>query len=262
MIKENEIAQAAARAAGKIQKENLGNIASVDYKSAFNIVTNVDRECEEKILEIIRDSFPNDQILAEESGALTGEAKRRWLIDPLDGTTNYTHSYPFFSVSIGLEEDGKMILGVVYNAISDEMFYAEYGSGAYVNDAKISVSATTSLSESLLTTGFPPDTRNSGFDNMLEFKTLTNISHGVRRDGSAALDLAYVAAGRTEGFWEMKLAPWDIGAGSLLVTEAGGKVSNLEGGPLDISSGHILATNGKIHQEIINCLDQLKLKSK
>ena len=258
MEKEKELAFRAATTAGQIQRENLGKISSVDYKSAFNLVTNVDKECEKQILEILTGAFPEDEVLAEESGEKKGSKNRRWLIDPLDGTTNFTHSYPFFSVSIGLEENGEMVLGVVYNVISDELFWAIKGKGAKVNDTTISVSGAAVLSESLLATGFPPDTRNTGYNNMNEFTYITNKSHGVRRDGSAALDLSFVAAGRLEGFWEMKLAPWDIGAGSLIVTEAGGRVSNLEGGPLDISSGHIMATNGKIHEELIEALAGLK----
>lgn len=261
MKKEKELAVEAAKIAGKIQRENLGKLSSIDYKGAFNLVTNVDKECENKILELINRVFPDDDILAEESGAKVGSKKRRWLIDPLDGTTNYAHSYPFFSVSIGLEVNGEMMMGVVYNAISDEVFSAIKGEGAFLNDTKISVSKLDKLEESLLTTGFPPDTRFTGSDNMLEFKTITNKSHGVRRDGSAALDLAFVASGRTEGFWEMKLSPWDIGAGSLLVTEAGGNATNLEGGPLDISTGHIVATNGKIHNELVASLIELKAKA-
>lgn len=262
MKREKDLAFKAARLAGEIQRENLGKIESVDYKSAFNLVTNVDKECERAILSILQEAFPDDEVLAEESGEKKGARNRRWLIDPLDGTTNYTHSYPFFSTSIGLEENGQMALGVVFNAMTDEMFWAIKGEGAYINDRKISVSKVSKVEESLLATGFPPDTRETGYDNMLEFKLITNRSHGVRRDGSAALDLCFVASGRSDGFWEMKLSPWDIGAGSLIVTEAGGKVSNLEGGPLDISSGHILATNGLIHEELISSLTQIKSAAK
>ena len=261
MKREKDLAFKAARIAGKIQRDNLGKIESVDYKSAFNLVTNVDKECEKGILEVLQEAFPEDEVLAEESGEKKGAKDRRWLIDPLDGTCNYTHSYPFFAVSIGLEAAGEMVMGVVYNAMTDEMFWAIKGEGAYINDRKISVSKVSKLEESLLATGFPPDTRETNYDNMLEFKTITNKSHGVRRDGSAALDLCFVAAGRSEGFWEMKLSPWDIGAGSIIVTEAGGTVTNLEGGPLDISSGHILATNGLIHQELVDSLASLKAGS-
>ena len=254
-----KVATRAALEAGKILKERLGDVRTIDYKAAYNIVTDVDKASEAKIFSIILDEFPEDDVLAEESGFTKGQvSKRRWLIDPLDGTTNYAHTYPFFSVSIGLEEEGRLILGIVYNPITDELFWAEPGEGAWLNDEKLFVSDAKTLNTSLLATGFPPDTSRAVRTNILQFKTLTDKTHGVRRDGSAALDLCYVASGRLDGFWEMKLAPWDIGAGSLIVEEAGGKVTNLSGGPLDITSGHILATNGKIHDEIIEVLTSLE----
>ncbi len=254
-----KIATRAALEAGRILKERLGDVRTIDYKAAFNIVTDVDKASEAKIFSIIKEEFPEDDVLAEESGFTKGKtSRRRWLIDPLDGTTNYAHTYPFFCISMGLEEDGKIILGIVYNPITDELFVAEPGQGAYLNDERMFVSDAKELSTSLLATGFPPDTTKATKTNMLQFRTLTDQSHGVRRDGSAALDLCFVACGRLDGFWEMKLAPWDIGAGSLIVEEAGGKVSNLSGGPLDISSGHILATNGKIHAEIAEVLTSLE----
>ncbi|PZM81020.1 MAG: inositol monophosphatase [Candidatus Melainabacteria bacterium] len=254
-----KIATRAALEAGKILKERLGDVRVIDYKAAYNIVTDVDKASEAKIFSIIKDEFPEDDVLAEESGFTKGQtSKRRWLIDPLDGTTNYAHTYPFFSVSIGLEEEGKRILGIVYNPMTDELFAAEPGQGAYLNDERMFVSDAKTLQTSLLATGFPPDTSKALRTNILQFKTLTDQTHGVRRDGSAALDLCYVASGRLDGFWEMKLAPWDIGAGSLIVEEAGGKVSNLAGGPLDISTGHILATNGKIHDELVEVLTRLE----
>lgn len=256
-----QIATRAALEAGKILKERLGDVRTIDYKAAFNIVTDVDKASEAKIFSIILDEFPEDDVLAEESGFTKGQtSKRRWLIDPLDGTTNYAHTYPFFSISIALEEDGKRILGVVYNPMTDELFRAEPGEGAWLNDERLFVSDAKELSTSLLATGFPPDTQKAARSNILQFKTLTDQTHGVRRDGSAALDLCFVACGRLDGFWEMKLAPWDIGAGSLIVEEAGGRVTNLSGGPLDISSGHILATNGKIHNEIVEVLRSLEDK--
>lgn len=254
-----QVAVRAALEAGKILKERLGDVRTIDYKAAFNIVTDVDKASEAKIFSIILDEFPEDDVLAEESGFTKGKtSKRRWLIDPLDGTTNYAHTYPFFSVSIALEEEGKRILGVVYNPMTDELFRAEPGEGAWLNDERLFVSDAKELSTSLLATGFPPDTHKAAKSNILQFKTLTDQTHGVRRDGSAALDLCFVACGRLDGFWEMKLAPWDIGAGSLIVEEAGGCVTNLSGGPLDISSGHILATNSKIHKEIVEVLRSLE----
>ncbi|HEY9785939.1 MAG TPA: inositol monophosphatase family protein [Candidatus Obscuribacterales bacterium] len=257
-----KIAFRAALEAGKLLKERLGDVRTIDYKTAFNIVTDVDKASERKIIEILKSEFPDDEMLAEEGGLTKGTprngAKRRWLIDPLDGTTNFAHTYPFFAVSIGLEENGERVLGVIYNPLSDELFWAEKGEGAWLNDEKVSVSDTPSLKTSLLATGFPPDTRKAPRSNMSQFKTLTDMCHGVRRDGSAALDLAFVAAGRIDGFWEMKLAPWDVAAGSLIVEEAGGRVTDLAGGPLDMTTGHILATNGKIHAEVLDVLRELE----
>lgn len=255
MKNSRKIAVRAALEAGRLLKERLGDVRTIDYKEAYNIVTDVDKASEAKIVSIIRGEFPDDDILAEEGGFTEGAGlNRRWLIDPLDGTTNYAHTYPFFSVSIALEEAGKRILGVIYNPMTDELFWAEPGEGAWLNDEKISVSDLKELNSSLLATGFPPDTAKAVRSNLLQFKTLTDRTHGVRRDGSAALDLCFVACGRLDGFWEMKLAPWDIGAGSLIVEEAGGRVTNLSGGALDIYSGHILATNGKIHDDLTEAL--------
>lgn len=261
MKQERTVAFRAALEAGGLIKERMGNIASIDYKSAFNLVTDVDKASETLILEIIQGSFPDDAILAEESGASKARSARRWLIDPLDGTTNYAHSYPFFCVSIGLEQDGEMVLGVIYDPVRDELFYALKGEGAFLNDEKIKVSTIDQVENSLLVTGFPPDSRGADINNMIEFKTFTNLSHGVRRDGSAALDLAYVATGRTEGFWEKRLAAWDVGAGSLIVEEAGGRVTDLEGHKLDVDKGFILATNGLIHDQTLRVLSECRAKA-
>lgn len=249
-----KVARAAAEAAGKLQMERLGNLNSIDYKSAFNIVTDVDRAAEKEIIRIIKENFPDDAILGEESGAHVTGSARRWLIDPIDGTTNYAHAYPFFCVSIGFEVDDQMIFGVVLNAFSKETFWAHRGKGAWLNEKQIRVSAIDSLSESLLATGFPPDSKNAPLANMVEFQHITDVSHGVRRDGSAALDLAYVACGRIEGFWEFKLSPWDLAAGTLIVREAGGKITNIEGDVFDINSGHVLATNGLIHEQVVEAI--------
>jgi myo-inositol-1(or 4)-monophosphatase len=256
----SQLAQSVDREAGALLKSRVGKIKSVDYKSAFNIVTDVDKASDELIVNAIKAKYPDDGFLAEESGEeLSRRSKRRWIIDPLDGTTNYTHSYPFFSVSIGVEEDGVMVLGVVYNPMADEMFVAERGGGAFLNDEKMIVSKEASLDNSLLATGFPPDTLNNMENNLESFKYLTSHCHGVRRDGSAALDLCFVAAGRLDGFWERKLAPWDVAAGSLIVEEAGGKVTNLEGGPMKMASGQILATNGLIHGQVMESLEKVKV---
>jgi myo-inositol-1(or 4)-monophosphatase len=254
-------AQIAAREAGKIILEKLGRI-KIDYKSAFNLVTDADKAAEAKILEILTGQFPEDEVLAEESGenmGAKGKSRRRWLIDPLDGTTNFAHAYPFFCVSIALVENDKRVLGVVYNPTSNEMFLAEAGKGAWLNDERIQVSPITNLEESLLATGFPPSSSNAIENNMEQFKYLTGISHGVRRDGAAALDLCYVACGRLDGFWEQNLAPWDIGAGSLIVEEAGGKISDLKGATLNLEEGNIVATNQLIHEEVIESLQKIKI---
>lgn len=251
-----QTARKAAYAAGEILKQKLGNIEKLDYKSAFNIVTDADQASEQAVIGIIRESHPGDEILGEESGALTTGSNRRWLIDPLDGTTNYAHGYPFFCVSIGFEEAGELKLGIVYNPVADEFFYAERGKGTWLGERQVRVSATATVSESLLTTGFPPDSRVAPYPNMTEFHYLTDMCHGVRRDGSAALDLCFVACGRIEGFWEYKLAPWDLAAGVLAVEEGGGRVTSVSGGPFELNSGHVLATNGLVHAEMISLLNE------
>jgi len=205
----------------------------------------------------LRSAFPNDTFLGEEGGGNQKSVGRRWLVDPLDGTTNFAHSYPFFCVSIALEIDGELSVGIVYNPISDELFTAEKGEGAFLNDRPIHVSDIPTLDKSLLATGFPPDTAHAKNSNLEAFTRFTDMSHGVRRDGSAALDLSYVACGRLEAFWEFKLAPWDIGAGALIVTEAGGTVSDTSGSALDISTGHIIASNGQIHREVVASLEAI-----
>ncbi len=257
--KERQIAFRAALEAGALIRERMGQ-ASIDYKSAFNIVTDVDKASEELILKILHDEFPGDDFVAEEGGGKAIGKARRWLIDPVDGTTNFAHGYPFFCVSIGLEEKGEMVLGVIYDPVRDEMFSAIKDNGAFLNDDRIHVSKVETLTNSLLATGFPPDTVTSAFDNMAQFNRFTNLSQGVRRDGSAAMDLAYVACGRLDGYWEKKLAPWDVAAGSLIVREAGGQVSDFAGAPLSIDEGIIIASNGLIHDEIVKILAELKEK--
>lgn len=256
--KDKEVAFAAALEAGKFIKERLGHISRIDYKSAFNIVTDVDKASETMILKQIKSAFPTDSVVAEEGGGGMDNVDRCWFIDPLDGTTNFTHTYPYFAVSIGLEVKGKMSLGVVYNPISQEMFWAQAGKGAWLNDEKIAVSKIDELANSLMATGFPADTSTAVYNNLEIFQELTNTSHGVRRDGSAALDLCYVASGRLDAFWEMKLSPWDVAAGSLIVEEAGGKVSNLVNGEFIKNSGHILASNGLIHDQVVKVLKTFK----
>jgi len=255
-----EVAFAAAKKAGQLSLERLGDVRKIDYKGVANIVTDVDKACEKIIIQMIRNEFPDDEILAEESGRSSGKRSDRcWLIDPLDGTTNYAHSYPFFAVSIALTENDKRVVGVVFNAVANELFWAELGQGAWLNDKPISVSKINTLAESLLATGFPPNTPQAQRLSMEQFRCITAASHGVRRDGSAALDLCFVACGRLDGFWERKLAPWDTGAGSLIVEEAGGVVTDLTNGTWDIDAGNIIASNGLIQNELVAALNEKEL---
>jgi myo-inositol-1(or 4)-monophosphatase len=261
------IAIQAALKGGEILIEHRGKIKSIGYKDEVNLVTEVDRISEEAILRIIRESFPDHAILTEESEEFIPESKKsksmyRWVIDPLDGTTNYAHGFPMYCVSVALEKIGGIILGVVYNPNLDELFVAEKRKGAFLSarccttedKKRISVSETTELSRSLLATGFPYDIRKSKIDNLDHFANFYKKAQAVRRGGSAALDLCYLAVGRFDGFWELKLSPWDTAAGILIVEEAGGKVSDFSGGPFNIFLKEILASNGKIHQQMIEVL--------
>ena len=241
------VAIQAARKAGIVLKHRLGRKRTVGYKGAVNLVTEMDILSEKIIVGEIQKRFPDHAVLAEEGAPVEKASRFRWIIDPLDGTTNYAHGFPIFSVSIALAKDEEVILGVVYDPTRDELFTAEKRKGARLNGRKIQVSSESNLSRSLLATGFPYDLRESKINNFDHFHNFAIRAQAVRRAGSAALDLCYVAAGRFDGFWEMKLAPWDIAAGSLMVAEAGGRVTNFLGKPLALSEKHLLASNGKIH---------------
>jgi myo-inositol-1(or 4)-monophosphatase len=258
-----KIAVEAALTGGEILSKHRGKVKNIGYKDEVNLVTEVDRISEEAILQIIKKSFPDHAILTEESEEFIPDGKKsksiyKWVIDPLDGTTNYVHGLPIYCVSIALEENGKIIFGVVYNPNLDELFVAEKDKGAFLSCGKtkrrISVSQTTQLSKSLLATGFPYDIRTSKINNLNHFANFYKKAQAVRRGGSAVLDLCYLAMGRFDGFWELKLSPWDMAAGSLMVEEAGGKITDFLGGPFNIYSKEILASNGKIHQEMIEVL--------
>ena len=246
-----------AREAGHLLVQRLG-IAKVTTKGDINLVTEADIAAENLIIERIRSHYPQHGILAEESGeAVLVGGKRsewKWIIDPLDGTTNYAHGYPCFCVSIALEHNGELTLGVVYDPMRDEMFAAERGQGATLNDRRIRVSSVEELSGAMLCTGFPYNVRERP-DFAREFTKFTMEAQAVRRDGSAALDLAYVACGRFDGFWEDGLSPWDIAAGALLISEARGRVTNFNDQPLDIYNEQVLATNGLIHDAMMRVLD-------
>ena len=211
----------------------------------------MDRASEEIIVGALSAAFPDDTILAEESAPEAVESESVWIVDPLDGTNNYAHGYPFFSVAIGLEERGVMSAGVVYDPLRDEVFAGERGGGATLNGEPICVSAAAALSDSLVATGFPYG-RSEDTDNNLEnLNRFVLAARGIRRGGSAELDLVYVACGRLDGFWELGLKTWDVSAGGLIVLEAGGRVSNFDGGAWDNRRGDIVASNGLIHDEMV-----------
>jgi len=237
--------------AGGLLAERSTELHDVRYKGEINLVTEADLLSEEFIVGRIRRSFPGHDILAEESPDTTKGASFRWIIDPLDGTTNYAHGFPIFCVSIALEVEGEILLGAVYNPMLKELFLARKGQGASLNGSPIAVSGTTDLAKSLLGTGFPYDLRESRDNNMNYFRALAMSAQAVRRAGAAALDLAYVAAGRFDGFWELRPMPWDTAAGLLLVTEAGGEVTDISGATYGIRSPHILAGNGLINEQML-----------
>jgi len=249
-----KLAVSAAREAGGYLKDNLHNRHLVRFKGEIDIVTEADQQAESMIIAAIHNQYPDHDILAEESPATHGGSLYRWIIDPLDGTTNYSHGYPVFSVSIALEWEGILIVGIVFNPMLDEMFVAVKGRGAFLNDKPIAVSETTELSRSLLATGFPYDIRLSKENNMDHFESMAMKAQAIRRAGSAALDLAYVAAGRFDGFWELRLSPWDTAAGCLLVQEAGGGITDLHGEVFTLTSPHVVASNGRIHGQILSGL--------
>lgn len=242
-------AEEIAKAAGNILEKYWGKLSLIKQKQFYwDLVTEADMESEQLIISKIAEKFPEHKILSEEAGLKdSGKGEFMWIVDPLDGTTNYTHQYPMVAVSIGLLYQNQPILGVIYNPILKELFKAAEGAGAYLNNQPIKVSKINELNKSLLATGFAYDRKETNDNNYAEFCHLTNMSQGVRRGGAAALDLAYVASGRLDGYWERGLKPWDIAAGIVLVTEAGGRITSYESGPIDLSSGRILATNGKIH---------------
>ncbi|MGB5219223.1 MAG: inositol monophosphatase family protein [Smithella sp.] len=240
-----------ARKSGLLLKEKFSQTHTIHYKGDINIVTEADKMSESLIMETINRQFPDHGILSEESPAITGAGKIRWIVDPLDGTTNYAHGYPVFCVSIALEIEDKIVLGVIYDPMRDDMFVAVRGEGAFLNEKKISVSSVKDLSRSLLATGFPYDIRESKENNLDYFNAMAVKVQAIRRAGAAALDLAYLAAGRFDGFWELKLKPWDTAAASLMVEEAGGMISDLKGDRWHLQSANILASNGLIHEQMM-----------
>ncbi|MBD1916499.1 MULTISPECIES: inositol monophosphatase family protein [Cyanophyceae] len=251
----------AALAAGAVLQHHWGNLTTIDEKGrSGDLVTEADRGAEAAVMAVLERHLPADHgILAEESGVIRDRGTGLlWAIDPLDGTTNYTHQYPFCAVSIGLLAEGEPVLGVIYDPIHHDLFRAAKGLGATLNRSPIRVSTTNQLAQSLLVTGFAYDRRETPDNNYAEFCHLTDLTQGVRRGGSAAIDLAYVACGRLDGYWERGLSPWDIAAGIAIVQEAGGQVTAYDGSPLDVMSGRLLATNGQIHGAMSQTLGKVQ----
>jgi myo-inositol-1(or 4)-monophosphatase len=240
-----------ARQAGQILLAGYEKDHQVDYKGVIDLVTEVDRESEAFLVGEVQRRFPGHHILAEESGDIAGHAEHSWLIDPLDGTVNYAHGVPVFSVSIAYAHHGQVTLGAVYDPMRDELFSAARGHGAHLNGRRLAVARAQELKKSLLVTGFPYDAWNSPRDNFANFVKFAKLTQGVRRLGSAALDLCYVAAGRFDGFWELALNPWDVAAGGLVAEEAGAKVTNVDGGPDYINPPQsVLAANPVLHEKM------------
>ena len=224
------------------------------HKGEINLVTNVDLECESRILELVREDFPDDEVISEEKTNVYEAGKNRWIVDPLDGTTNYAHGYPFFCTSIAYEVDGEIIVGVVYNPIMDELFLARKGEGSFFNGEKLGVSTIKEMKQALLVTGFPYDVATNPKNNLNHWSAFMTRAQALRRDGSAGLNLSYVAAGRFDAFWEVKLSPWDMAAGALIVREAGGIVTSLSGGAFSLYEGGVLASNGLIHKQMLDVI--------
>jgi len=245
-----------ARQAGALLRPYFDRRVAVEYKGDVDLVTEADRASEAFILKRLRAYFPDHAIVAEEGGGHEAASPYRWYVDPLDGTTNFAHGFPIFAVSIALEREGAAVVGVIYDPTRDELFAAERGAGAFLNGRAIRVSRVGRLAEALVTTGFPSKKRHKN-PNIHYYHQMNMQTHGVRRPGSAALDLAYVAAGRLDGFWEFHLQPWDLAAGRLLVEEAGGRLTDAEGGAHRLDSPSILASNGILHGQMLRAFQEI-----
>ncbi len=258
LFTENELLQfyntacKAARESGVILRNHFGRENEISYKGRIDIVTDVDLKSEKAIIEIIGARYPDHDIITEEDSPNLIGSKFRWIIDPIDGTVNYAHNYPFVAVSIALEVDGVIEAGVVYNPIMEEFFTAKKGQGAFLNSNPISVSATGRLEQSFLATGFPYDIRENPDNNLNYFNHLAMYAQALRRDGSAALNMCYTAMGRFDGYWELRLSPWDMAAGYLISVEAGATVSGMDGREFSVYEPDLLVTNGIIHNELLN----------
>jgi myo-inositol-1(or 4)-monophosphatase len=248
------------RLAGNRLRGHYGRVKTIQYKggAATNLVTNADQDVELYIKRKIQKQFPTDAILAEESEIENARAPRRWIIDPLDGTTNFAHSFPFFSISIGVEIEGEIVLGGVYNPIQEEFFFAKKGGGSRLNGKRIHVSETTALERSMLATGFPYTVHEHPEQSLPYFNAMIRRAQAVRRNGSASLDLCHLAMGRYDGFFEVELNPWDTAAGVLILKEAGGMVTNFDGQTYSIYGKDLTASNGRIHRQMTEILHQIK----
>jgi myo-inositol-1(or 4)-monophosphatase len=256
------VALDAARGAGKLLREELRGPRRISHKrSVIDLVTEMDQRAERLIVERLLGAFPDHAVLAEESGATDGRSEYRWVIDPLDGTTNYAHGLPIFAVSVALERAGVVELGVAYDPTRDECFVAQRGQGATLDGEPIRVSSVDTLDRALLVTGFPYDIRTTGQTNLPEYAALSVRTQAVRRLGSAVLDLCYVACGRFDGYWEFAVGPWDMAAGGLIVQEAGGRVTNVHGGPWRLEGPGVLASNGLVHAAVLAGLGEARVDS-
>lgn len=253
-----ELATRTARLAGELLNEGFGTIFKISNKEGKNnLVTEYDIKAEELIIGEIKKAYPDHTFLAEESGKSDGlESDYRWIIDPLDGTVNFSHNLPIFSVSIALEFKGDIICGCVYHPVLDEMFSAELGKGAFLNGEKISVSENDDFSRAYLVTGFPYNVNENPANCINHFEKMLKMGLPIRRLGSAALDLCYVACGRFDGFWEVVLHPWDVAAGKIIVEEAGGRMSHYDGSPYQVSTSSMIATNNKIHNALVQIISE------
>ena len=250
-----------AREAGALLAEHFQRPKEITYKRPSDLVTEADRQSEALIVSRLRACFPQHAIVAEEGGGQKTDSDYCWYVDPLDGTTNFAHGFPVFCVTLGLAYRGEVVAGVVFDPTRNELFTTERGAGAFLNGRRLRVSPVAKLSECLLATGFPPFASNHDLNIQFYFR-FTQLSHGIRRAGSAALDLCSVAAGRFEGFWELKLNPWDKAAGSLLITEAGGRVSDLAGGPFKLLGDEIAASNGLVHDQMVKVFSEVLAERK
>ena len=248
------VAAEAVLRAGALQRARYGEAIEVSLKGEIDLVTEVDRACEDLVLATLRGRFPDHDIVTEERHLERTGSGHVWYVDPLDGTTNFAHGYPFFCCSVGLALEGRAVAGAVYDPLREELFTAERGGGAFLNGRPLRVSTASALLSSLLVTGFPYDLREDVPAKVRLFNRFVGLARGIRRDGAAALDLSYVAAGRVDAFWEERLQPWDMMAGTVILEEAGGRVTRFDGSPVGVRADEVLATNGRLHEAMLAVL--------